>query len=483
MRGWAIGILGFTMLAVLTTVDWFRWANGPALIRIDPSVRYQTMSGWSVTPRNWEIDKGENRFDASWLDYRDRILDRLVNELGINRFRLEVHSGVENPRNYWREFQDGRLSYLEHVARIYEKVNDNDDPMRIDPAGFTFDSVDFYVEEVLIPLQRLVEANGESLFVNLCYVDFGPGIEPGLEHALDPAEYAELMLATFQHLDRTYGIVPDAFEVILEPDNTGVWTGSRIGHAMVAAVRRLNDAGYFPEVIAPSTAAARRAPDYFDELIAVPGASDVLSTVSYHRYDSPPANYGSPLPEIRKRAERYGLSTAMLEYLFADVDDLHADLKIANVSAWQLWGLSTKSTRPDEVGDDYYYEVVLRSGAEPEIRMTAPVRKMAQYFRFVRAGAVRVGATSSVVFKDPVAFVNTDGGYVVIVKADRGGPMSIEGLPAGLYHTRYTTATETGKDGIGGRIGPGQPALEVEIPAPGVITVYSGPTVPGQIVH
>ena len=52
-------------------------------------------------PRFWEQDKRRDRYDASWLRCRDLILDRLVNELGINRIRIEIKSRAENPVDYW----------------------------------------------------------------------------------------------------------------------------------------------------------------------------------------------------------------------------------------------------------------------------------------------------------------------------------------------------------------------------------------------
>ncbi len=58
-----------------------------------------------------------------------------------------------------------------------------------------------------------------------------------------PAEYAEFMLAVFQHLRDKYGIVPDAIEMILEPDNGTSWTPSALGQAMVAAADRLGAGG------------------------------------------------------------------------------------------------------------------------------------------------------------------------------------------------------------------------------------------------
>ena len=117
----------------------------------------------------------------------------------------------------------------------------------------------------------MVEANGEKLFVNLTYVDFKSSNAKGtISHARQPEEYAELIVVAFEHLKRAHGIVPDTFEIILEPDNTDHWRGPQIGAAIVAVVRRLNQAGFSPEIIVPSTASARVSLDYFDQAVHGP---------------------------------------------------------------------------------------------------------------------------------------------------------------------------------------------------------------------
>ena len=47
------------------------------------------MTGWEVTARSWEMDKVANRFDGSWLDFRDEVIAVLADEAGINRIRLK----------------------------------------------------------------------------------------------------------------------------------------------------------------------------------------------------------------------------------------------------------------------------------------------------------------------------------------------------------------------------------------------------------
>jgi hypothetical protein len=463
-RAGALGFLGVTLLTVLAMAD------PGAVITVHLAEVHQTMSGWEATARLWEINKGADRYDSSWEEHRGEIFTRLVNELGINRVRIELRSGAENPVDYWARFRDGIIGYREFRRHYYHKVNDNDDPQRPNPAGFQFSALDYQVEKIVRPLERLLEANGERLFVNLNYVDFRDTAEQGsLSHALNPAEYAELIHAAFEHLKRRHDRTPDGLEIVLEPENTLHWRGRQIGAAVVAAARRLKEAGFSPRIIAPSTTAAGAAPRYIDELIRVPGAAALLSELSYHRYDGHAAIRA--LPEIAKRAKRFGLTTAMLEHVGGDVQELYTDLTIANVSAWQQYGIATARSSGGRDAGSYYYLLQSDRGNKPVVTMAERTRGLAQYFRFIRERAVRLGAIANRSDYLPVAFRNPDGTHVVVVQAMSAGAVTVLGAPSGVYGLRYTTATETGRELPPIRIGAGQPIV-ANLPAPGVITFY-----------
>ena len=68
--------------------------NVTSRISIDGTRAGQTISGWEVTARFWEFDKANDRYDASWLTSRDAIVQKLIDDAGITRVRLEVRSGV-----------------------------------------------------------------------------------------------------------------------------------------------------------------------------------------------------------------------------------------------------------------------------------------------------------------------------------------------------------------------------------------------------
>lgn len=412
-----------------------------ATVVVDTGTRYQIMTGWEVTARNWEYNKVEDRFDPAWEAYSGSIFSALVDEGGINRIRLALKSGFENPHDYWRDFASGRIGYREYKAKFYEKINDNADPESANPEGFQFGALDYAVETMLLPMQENLRQRGEALVVNLCYQDFRHSDSTSqISHALDSAEYAELVLAAFRHLDDKYGLVPDYFEIILEPDKTRGWGGVEIGRALVAVKAKLSAAGYSPRFIAPATSRLVAAHYFFDRMMSVPGADGALDVYAYHRYASewlPLWGEHYILRGIAARAREIGVATAMTEYLNGDIEDLFDDLTLANVSAWQIWGIAEPATvRGDQDG-----VMLLVNGdaagseSEPAVWLTKKAAPAAAIFRAVRAGAVRVAGEASDSVLRVVAFAGPQGGFSLHLypaTAERGD-VTLRGLPPGHY--------------------------------------------------
>ncbi|MGH7447805.1 MAG: hypothetical protein ACRELT_09620, partial [Longimicrobiales bacterium] len=337
-------------------------------------------------------------------------------------------------------------------------VNDNDDPAVINWDGFQFHQLDEAIETVVLPMRERLEARGERLYVNLTYDSFVHQC-PGVQYIHDDiAEYAEFALATFLHIQEKYGFVPDAWEVILEPDNSD-WKGPAIGQALVATGDLLRAHGFTPEFIAPSSANTQRAIRDFDEMIEVPRVREYLTEFAYHRYGGVT---DARLRQIGERGNRYGIRTSMLEHMGSGHESLHADLALANVSAWQQFALAY---RTDDNGAQYI--VIDDSG----VGMGDRTRYLQQYFRFIREGAVRIAAVSSSVRVAPLAFVDPGGGTVVVVKTDGKSELRVEGLPAGVYGVTYTTQSETAVDAGDVTVGP-DGVLSADIPRQGVITIH-----------
>ena len=421
-----------------------------ATVALNAAVTFQTMRGWEATSQAGQA----NPAFASW---RSSLMQLAVNDLGVNRIRLEVRSGSEHPVDNYAAFRAGTISENEWRSLRYAPVNDNASPTAINPAGFHWSELDASVEAIILPMRDLVAANGEHLYVSLNYVSFGTASRA---HE-DPAEYAEFILAVFQHLQSRYALVPDAVEVILEPDNNTIWRGPSIGQAIVATGARLAAAGFQPAFVAPSTMSMANAPTWFDQIIAVPGALGYVRELSYHRYAGvSDAN----LAAIRARGVQHGVATGMLEHIGSDADDLYKDLTIANAASWQQFTLGFPASSDN--GGAYYW---IRNNQPLLASRSVGLR---QYFRYVRMGARRVSALSDVARVRPVGFVNTNGGAVVVIHLDRSEVLAVTGLPPGRYGISSTTSNAGGLGEV--PVG-GDGVLRYAAGGAGIFTVYAKP--------
>jgi hypothetical protein len=453
----------FMVIAVLLSVfivSWRLWApeaQATAAITLDPTTQYQTINGWEVADYTYQAS-------AAFPNFVAQVLDGAVNDVGINRIRLEIKSGVENATDYWSLYHSGQIDYATWRCNRYATLNDNANPNTINSKGFKFSELDWKVDNIVNPLKHRVEARGEHLFINLHYVAFTGQMCGGSYIHNNPAEYAEFVLATYQHLQSKYGWVPDAWAVILEPDNVSQWSGMLIGQSIVAAAARLQANGFAPHFIAPSNTDMSNVSSYVDAAAAVSGALAYWDEISYHRYRGVSA---IALQNIVTRAQQHGKRASMLEWWHSrnSYAVLHEDLKRGINSAWQWGALAGTNGHTD------LYWINDATLTNPQITIAAGTKFLRQYFKFIRAGAVRIGATTGNSQFDPLAFVNTDGKYVVVIKAATGGAFAIGNLPAGTYGVKYTTSTQYDRDLTDVVLTTGQ-NLKSSIPAAGVITIY-----------
>lgn len=434
-----------------------------AVIKINPQQKFQKMSGWEATAQ-----AGES-YSPAFEKYKEELFNQAVNNLGINRLRLEVRSGAENPQDFFTAFDSKQISEQDWKNHYYEVINDNDDPFLINTKGFQFSELDSTIERIILPIKKLLAERNESLFVNLNYVDFKMDWRStsNIRHQDDPEEYAEFILAVYQHMKSNYGFVPDAVEVILEPDTDADWKAEEIGKAMVATAARLQANDFTPSFIVPSTTNAANAPVYIDEIAKVPGALNYVSEFSYHRYRGGSSNV---LQQIANRAEKYGKQTAMLELIGADYNTLHQDLKVGRNSAWQQYTLAFPYEKDNGA---QYFMINDKNPNDQVVSFGDRTKFLRQYFRYIRSGAQRIGSETSNPNFDPLAFINTDGKYVLVVKTDVPGTITIEGIPSGIYGITYTTSTETDVKMPDVSIKEGE-SLKANIPSAGVITVFGG---------
>ena len=416
-------------------------STGEAVVTVDQTRRFQTIRGWEATSNLKELDGKTSRQNLQEL------LRNAVDKAGITRVRLEVRSGVEGlPGGFEQFVRTG--SYKTWRERRYLVMNDNDDPRVINWARFDFAEMDHEVETAVLPMRELLAARGEKLFVNVCYVSF---VKARANDHEDPEEYAEFALATMLHLRDKYGLEPDSWEVILEPDNAGRWSGRRIGQTIVATSRRFAENGIRVGFVAPSTTSMAAAPRYFDDMLRVDGALPHLSELSYHRYRGVNSR---ALAMLTKRSARYHVPIAMTELWFglAGPDVLFEDLE-AGAAAFQnrvVGGLVVNALKGD-------------------MTLNRDARYNGALFRAVRPGAVRIGSESSLDELKALAFKRPEGGIVTALRATAATAVTVRGLPAGNYVV--STVTESGETDRIPAVRAANGDLRVAIGEPAVVVI------------
>jgi len=442
-------ILSFCLIGLLC-LTWVGARAAATVIALNPAVTYQTMTGW-------ETYLGSTVWDYKpYLPGFDRALDLAANDLGITRLMLTVHSGTEHPPGYAAQYLEGTINEGVLIRQYaYDIINDNADPFVADLSRFEFGLIDWRMENIVLPFKQKLEARGEKLYLYLSYVDFG---ESAFEHYQNPQEYAEFMLVLFDHLRTKYGIVPDGINIMNEPDLAG-WSATTMGRLVAATGPRLAAAGYIPDFIGPSTTDRGNAVPMFDEMLAVPGAAQWMKYLSYHWYADTGSN---SLQAIANRSVQTGVNVLMNEAWRSanDYEALHQDLKVGRVSAWQQD--SFKEAQGFYQIDPNTFQVTIRD----------KTKFLRQYYKYIRPGAKRIGATTSNSVYDPLAFINSDGGYVTVIKAEFAGDFSVENLPAGTYGIFYTTDPARFDVQLPDAVVASGQALSTSIPAEGVITIY-----------
>ena len=391
-------------------------------VAVNTSVKFQTMNGWQANAQAGQVVPG-------FLQWQNEVLDRAADD-GINRLRIDVRSGMENTRDGFAELISGAITEAQWRCIRYATVNDNASPTSLNAAGFHFTELDTAMTRVVLPFRQRLQARGESLGIGITYVAFiGQTCAGGQYHHTDPEEYAEFALALMTHLRDRYGVVPDNWEMINEPDNTGgVWSPTLIQNAVMATDRRLKQGGFANvRIIAPSHTNATSALNAAQSLMSS-AAAPMVDQIGYHRYGGATDATVQSLGELSRSK---GITTAMTEHIASGYEDLIQDVTVGNASTWEQFVLAYPS--PDNRGN--YYTI-----QGTTVNISADMKYFRHIFRHVRMGAVRVSATSRTSDIVPMAFRNTNGRVTVVMKYNAAGTITVGGLPAGRYGIGFESA-------------------------------------------
>lgn len=430
------------------------------VVTVDTNERMQVMAGWEalVGPPNRECDY------PSWLAAREHILDVAAGDLGINRVRLPLRAGMERRTDTYRGHLRGDVSFDDWKRTWHRAENDNDDPFVADPRGFHWESLDSTIAQIVLPLRDRLRARGDELWINAILPSAGPA---RIYQSRDGEEYAEFIFQAFLHLRERWGITPNSLEIVNEP-KPREWTAAQLASALMAVRRRLDASGFRPRFLLPSATTINGSEEYLLQLLAIPGVAGAITDVSYHRYGG-----GEPaVRRLRRIADSLGYGMAMTEQLDADSRVLREDLEIGRVSTWQQFGLAF-CPPADTIKTAGIYITFAETGdsAAASVRLTSNARFLRHYFRMVKLGAVRVGASSSSASLHANAFVNPDGGMVVVLESERPTTVQLNGLKPGRWRGWWTAADSEGVVEVSVVGSGGQLAARLE--KPGALTLYS----------
>lgn len=394
------------------------------MITVDMGITYQTIGHWE---NGGYLPTGLEKYIT------EDLVDLTVDSLGINRLRLEIRSGSENPSDFYQLYQDSLVDYDTWRSMRYATVNDNEDPDSINWDGFHFTEMDQRIESLVIPIRNRLLNNGTDLYINLCIVAFTGQLNGGSGGMIvhqDPEEYAEFVEAIFLHMENKYGFVPNAVEVILEPDVAKFGNGVLVGECMVAAGERLDKMNYHPDFIACSNTNLFNALGrWYTELTSVPGVSDYWSEYSFHAYAG---RTDDNLIQIATNAKLNNVTSSMLEWWNNGhrFDYLHKCLKLANNSSYQFKG---SFGTVDNDWNNGLLQIKDNGNNNYSLDLQPPVKYFRHYFGLIRPGAVRFYVESDTSFIDPIGFMNTDGHVVINLFTSSAGEAKIQGLPEGKY--------------------------------------------------
>lgn len=429
------------------------------VIVVNSAVRFQTMRGWEATAIAWETPKNPKGYDVTFAANSVSVMQFLANQIGINRLQIPLRSGAMNTVDYWTPLMNagiGDVAYDAWAVNRYAKIAG---------APLQFAEFDFRCDTMLGPMLTAMQARGEKLQVGIVFTDFGSATPSTFWFSTNAAAYASFIVAHANRIRTRFGVNLDFLNITLEPENTGTinqWNGTRIGNALVAVRAALDAAGHMNvQLIAPDVTNGANCLPHLTAIEGVPGALAALTTASYHRYGSAFINYTS----IANWAASKNKDTAMSEWTGGSIDQVIQDLVEGQVTAWQKWGVAGIG-----IGDVVYIKA--DKTVNPPILTYSPHGiYCALLFPYVREGAVRINSINATM--KTIAFENTNGKQVVLVRAPASTSVTITGLRPGIYGVKHVlisgaTTIDTKPDVMVGTNG--QAVLNL---ATGYTTIYA----------
>ncbi|MDB4883642.1 MAG: hypothetical protein JWL95_2408 [Gemmatimonadetes bacterium] len=359
--------------------------DGAAVITLDASQRFQTMQGFGTSMRLFDDPLVTNSVDPVTkrgiaippASEQSSILDQLYIDLGLTRVRIFPGDG-------------GGI----------ETVNDNGNPLVADLSKFDFSWTRGDGQIALMP--ELVRRGVKTYFSST------RALESWMTDS-NPDEYAEWVLVMLHHW-RDRGMEMPYVSLKNEPGNAasgGVWSGEFLRDVTKILGARIKAEGLSTKIVVPDDVSPKEAYARLQIILADPVARQYVGAIGYHLSERGGED------KIKQLGEQYGIPIWMTEHATGDdwldwAKTMHELIADDGVSAidyrWGFFG--------DQSSSQLVQLVVSGGSYARSIRMQQ-YYVMGQYSRFVRPGAVRIGATSSDPNVKATAYI--DGTKVIVV--------------------------------------------------------------------
>jgi len=361
-------------------------ASGAGIVTIDPASHFQTMQGFGTTERLFDDPHVTETFNQTTKRAgiippaadQGKIIDALYTQIGLTRVRFHPD--------------------------LIEPVNDNADPNVADLSKFDFawQKSDGHIAYI----KRLIPLGVTTYFASPIT------IEPWMTTA-NPAEYAEWVIVLLRHW-REQGLEMPYYSIINEPGyvRSGIWPGTWLRDVIRILGPRLAAEGFKTKLIVPDDWDANQAFARLQVILADAEARKYVGAVAYHLY-----NPGGEA-QVKQLAEQYGLPIWMTEFSTGDdwfqwATVMQREIADYGASAVDyMWGFFGDWDKAQLI------RIRTNNGSYAGFDFNRQYYVTGQYSKFVRPGAIRVGATSGESDVKVAAFVN--GAQETVVATNTG---------------------------------------------------------------
>ncbi len=412
------------------------------LIQVDNATTYQTVDGFGGTTLSLVYPDGDH-LGA----FRGPAIKAAFGDVGISLGLLSTGI-VETPAAATDPFG--------------QRANDNSDPLVLDPAGFNFQDIDIMREKILVPAAAygFNDATLGPLLNLLGPVSWLQPIRSG-DYSRYLDEAAENVLALMLHWRDAYGTAPTLLALFNEPTSGNKELQSSSVQEMVDLVARIGArlrAAGFAEVkfLVPNEETIARSFEVAQAILADPAARPYVGAIGFHAYPygsvyssprriletsgsgAPDAATRQQLEQLKALGQQYGVPVWMtevteapgtndygldaIENVLARAIHIHDDFEYAGASAFfgmhTIWDSQTHAAHFAGRGIPFLSAlsgIVLVDVSTGKISITGMGYAVGHYARWIRPGAIRIGATSEKSRVIVTAFRDPGNGRVVAV--------------------------------------------------------------------